>query len=294
MKKIKVIYSPKVVSESGSKISPSAGKPKLLAEKLQNDPTIEFVEPEPITVEDILRCHDEGYVGDILSLRKPNGFGTRSQSVVDSLPWTNGAMYTAAKLAYQTKEPTCAIVAGFHHAGYKGFENLGYFCTFNGLMIAAMKLVEADGLERVSIVDCDMHWGNGTDDILKHIPNNQQHKYTNISFGKYFGNYDTAENYLLYFASVRQQLQAFKPDLIIYQSGADVHVDDPFGGILTEEQMYERDIRMFTIAKELNIPITWTLAGGYQKDKDGGCSYVLKLHMNTFDACRKVYEYNTQ
>jgi hypothetical protein len=34
------------------------------------------------------------------------------------------------------------------------------------------------------------------------------------------------------------------------------------------------------------------LAGGYQKDKDGGCSYVLKLHMNTFDACRKVYEHN--
>ncbi len=66
-------------------------------------------------------------------------------------------------------------------------------------------------------------------------------------------------------------------------------MDDPFGGLLTEEQMYERDVRMFTIAKELNIPITWTLAGGYQKDKDGGCSYVLKLHMNTFDACRKVY-----
>lgn len=287
--KIKVVYSPKVVSESGSKVSPSAGKPKLLAEKLQNDPTIEFVEPEPVTVEDILRCHDEKYVNDILTLKQMNGFGTRSQSVVDSLPWTNGAMYTAAKLALETKEPTCAIVAGFHHAGYKGFENLGYFCTFNGLVIAATKLIDGGKCKRVSIVDCDMHWGNGTDDILDNL---KRYDITNISFGKYFGTYSSAENYLLYFASVRQQLQAFKPDVIIYQSGADVHVDDPFGGILTEEQMYERDIKMFTIAKELNIPITWTLAGGYQKDKDGSCNYVLKLHMNTFDACRKVYEHN--
>jgi acetoin utilization deacetylase AcuC-like enzyme len=91
--KIKVVYNPKVVSESGSKISPSAGKPKLLAEQLQNDPLVEFVEPEPVTVEDILRCHDPQYVEDIITLKKPNGFGTRSQSVVDSLPWTNGAMY---------------------------------------------------------------------------------------------------------------------------------------------------------------------------------------------------------
>jgi len=286
MMKIKVVYNPKVVSESGSKISPSAGKPKLLAERLQNDPMVEFVEPEPIDCKDILRCHDADYVQDILSLKRPNGFGSYSQSVVDSLPWTNGAMYTSTKLALETKEPTCAIVSGFHHAGYKGFENLGYFCTFNGLMIAATKLIDEGHCKRVSIVDCDMHWGNGTDDILKHL---KRYDITNISFGKYFGTYDSAENYLLYFASVREQLKVFKPDVIIYQSGADVHVDDPFGGLLTEEQMVERDIKMFTIAKELNIPITWTLAGGYQKDKDGGCSYVLKLHMNTFDACRKVY-----
>jgi acetoin utilization deacetylase AcuC-like enzyme len=288
--KIKVVYSPKVVAESGSKVSPSAVKPRLFAEYLQNSEykdIIEFVEPEAVTVEDICRCHDKQYVEDILSLKEPNGFGTKSQSVVDSLPWTNGAMYTAAKLAYQTKQPTVAIVAGFHHAGYAGFEQLGYFCTFNGLMIAAMKLVAEDGLKKVSIVDCDMHWGNGTDDILDKLkPSN----IANISFGKYFGPYSSAENYLLYFSSVKTQLQWFKPDVIIYQSGADVHIDDPFGGLLTEDQMYERDVKMFQIAKELDIPITWTLAGGYQKDKDGGCSYVLKLHANTFKAYQEVYK----
>src|SRR5581483_1558469 len=146
-KVIKVIYSPKIVAESGSKISPSATKPKLFAEYLQNseyNDIIEFVEPESVTAHDICRCHDEQYVTDIMSLKRPNGFGTKSQSIVDSLPWTNGAMYTATKLADQTKQPTCAVVSGFHHAGYSGFENLGYFCTFNGLMIAAMKLIAED------------------------------------------------------------------------------------------------------------------------------------------------------
>lgn len=290
MNPIKVVYSPKVVSED-HKVSPSAIKPKYLAEHLKTHSTlkdcVEFVEPIAVSRADILRCHSEEYVDGILNLQRKNGFGTISQSVVDSLPYTNGAMYLAAKLALETKEPTCAIVAGFHHAGYNGFENLGYFCTFNGLMIAAMKLVEDDGYKKISIVDCDMHWGNGTDDILDKVNKGQ---YTNISFGKYFGTMSTGDNYLLYFASVKEQLQWFKPDLIIYQSGADVHENDPFGGILTEEEMYERDIKMFTIAKELNIPITWTLAGGYQKDKDGGCSYVLKLHTNTFEACREVYE----
>ncbi len=73
---------------------------------------------------------------------------------------------------------------------------------------------------------------------------------------------------------------------IIYQSGADVHVDDPFGGVLNEEQMYERDKRMFQIAKDLRMPISWSLAGGYQLDK---YDLVLRLHTNTFKACREVY-----
>jgi acetoin utilization deacetylase AcuC-like enzyme len=289
--KIKVIYSVKGVAESGSKISPSAIKPKLLVEYLQTSPfkdIIEFVEPVALTREDFLRCHTEQFVDDILHLRKKNGFGTISQSVVDSLPWTNGTMYLATKLALEQRTPTCAMCSGFHHAGYEGYEGLGYFCTFNGLTIAAMKIVEEGKNTRVTIVDCDMHWGNGTDDILKVIDPHGE-KCRNISFGMLFHNPYEAKKYLAYFDKVRIQLEEFKPNVIIYQSGADVHVDDPFGGVLTEAEMYERDLRMFRLAKELGIPITWTLAGGYQLDKDGGCSYVLKLHENTFKACQEVY-----
>jgi hypothetical protein len=53
--------------------------------------------------------------------------------------------------------------------------------------------------------------------------------------------------------------------------------------------MYQRDLRMFQIAKEKQIPLTWNLAGGYQVEKDGSIDKVIQLHMNTFKACKEVY-----
>jgi acetoin utilization deacetylase AcuC-like enzyme len=289
---IKVVYNEKQVAHSGSKISPSAIKPKLMAELLLKHPelNLEFVDPVALSINDIKLCHEPSFVDDVMSLKRSNGFGTISESVVESLPWTNGAMYKAAKLAIEERKPTAALVSGFHHAGYKGFEGLGYFCTFNGLMITAIKLIN-EGCKHIAIVDCDMHDGNGTDDVLR-----QQHlapyadRCININFGRLFSRPNQAQNYLDYFDNVKQMLMASKPDVIIYEAGADVHINDPFGGILTEEQMYERDIKMFTIAKELNIPIAWCLAGGYQVI-DGKCDFVLQLHLNTFKACQQIYDY---
>ena len=289
MSKIKVLFGFNQVAESGCEISPSAAKPQYLSELLRKKFSryIEFVEPNPISVVDIKRCHDGQYVDDVMNLAIPNGFGTFSQSVVDSLPYTNGAMYDAALMAIKEKVPCAALVSGFHHAGWFGHKNLGYFCTFNGLMIAAEKLMAENGVEKVAIIDCDMHFGNGTEDIINRIDPDRK-RYLHITFGKLFTTPNDAKDYLNYFKTVRDEILRFKPDVILYQSGADVHVDDPFGGVLDELEMYDRDILMFKIAQENNIPICWNLAGGYQKD----FGYVLELHLNTFIACRQVYDFN--
>jgi acetoin utilization deacetylase AcuC-like enzyme len=276
-------------------VSPSAIKPKLFVDLLKESPykdIIEIVEPEPVSVDDIKRCHESNFVDDVLSLKRDNGFGTRSQSVVDSLPYTNGAMYTGAKLAIQNRVPVCAPVSGFHHAGYDGWYGLGYFCTFNGLVIAGEKLIHDKLCQKVAIIDCDMHFGNGTEHILPCI-DLEEKKYLHLTFGKYFFNPLQCKEYMMYFDTVERRMRTFLPDVIMYQAGADVHISDPFGGVLNQDQMYERDITMFSIAKDLNIPIVWNLAGGYQKDADGGCSYVLKLHENTLKACKEVYGVNS-
>jgi len=81
----------------------------------------------------------------------------------------------------------------------------------------------------------------------------------------------------------------FGPDLVIYQAGADTHVDDPLGGLLTSDQMRERDSTMFAIARRLSIPLTWNLAGGYQIEADGSIPRVVELHLNTFEEALKVW-----
>lgn len=292
--KIPVVFGNEQVAYSGNEQSPSAHKPEYMAHYLMRESKgfdINFVEPKPVQMRDFLRCHDEKYVRGVLNMTIPNGFGTKSKSVCDSLPYTNGAMYTAARLA-RPEQPTCALVSGFHHAGWAGQDKDANFCTFNGLMIAGLKLIEEDGFERVAIVDCDYHFGDGTTDILKRI--NSADKFLHVTFGKMFQVpkraadeivQKQASNYLAYFNTLRDQLNQFQPDVIIYQSGADVHVDDPYGGVLTTEQMYTRDVAMFRIAKDLSFPIAWNLAGGYQPD----LNKVLELHLNTFKACAEVW-----
>ncbi|MDD3051408.1 MAG: histone deacetylase, partial [Candidatus Cloacimonetes bacterium] len=66
--------------------------------------------------------------------------------------------------------------------------------------------------------------------------------------------------------------------ILFYQAGADPHVDDPLGGILTTEEMRKRDEIVFGFAKNTGIPIVWNLAGGYQSP----VSKVLDLHENTY------------
>jgi acetoin utilization deacetylase AcuC-like enzyme len=51
-------------------------------------------------------------------------------------------------------------------------------------------------------------------------------------------------------------------DLLLYQAGADPHIDDPLGGFLTTDELAERDRIVFSVAKEIGIPVVWNLAGG--------------------------------
>jgi len=78
-------------------------------------------------------------------------------------------------------------------------------------------------------------------------------------------------------------------DVILYQAGADPHVNDPLGGWLDDAQLQRRDELVFATAKELGVPIVWNLAGGYQRDAHGGIAPVLAIHAATARAAIEVY-----
>ena len=294
---MKVFYSPKQVVDQGEQNlagiikSPSAMKPKYIAEAIKDFTYIELVEPNPVIIDDLKLCHEASYVDNVMNLVVENGFGCKSKEVNASLLYTNGAMLDAARAA-TANSPSCALVSGFHHAGYHGWKGLGYFCTFNGLIITAMKLLQ-EHMSKITIIDCDMHWGNGTDNILSCKPELYR-QIKHITFGKVFHSSNDADEYLNELTvdengCVYSELAEYKPDVILYQAGADVHVNDPYGGIFNTEQIYERDLRIFRIAKSLNIPIAWNLAGGYQIEEDGSIDKVIEIHLNTFKACQEVY-----
>jgi acetoin utilization deacetylase AcuC-like enzyme len=252
---VKVFYTERMVADAQS-FSPSARKPRaVLASWLRRFPVLELVEPIAATVEQLCLAHDPDYVRGVLSLRRSNGFGNRLPEVAESLPWTNGAMLSAARAALIDG---CAVapVAGFHHACYA---QGGGFCTFNGLMVTAGTLHREKLLRRMGILDFDQHYGNGTTDIIRELGANWVEHY---SAGAWWEHAEEAERFLDEIPSIMKRFG--NCELLLYQPGADPHINDPLGGWLTTPQLRERDRRVFAACKRMGLPIAWNLAGGYQ------------------------------
>ncbi len=270
---IPVYYSPLMAADNDS-FSPSAAKPRAAVESwLKLGIPIDVIAPEPVTVEDLARAHLPAFVDAVLSCRIENGFHNRSAAVAKSLPYTSGAMLAAAREALRNGRVAAAPCSGFHHARYA---HAGGFCTFNGLMVTAMALHASGEATRVGILDFDQHYGDGTDNIINRLCIDWINHY---SAGEHYGFATEATRFL---SSIPGLVATMKDcDVILYQAGADPHIDDPLGGWLTTEQLYERDLLVFQAAAALGIPLAWNLAGGYQTP----LRRVLRIHDATMRAC---------
>jgi acetoin utilization deacetylase AcuC-like enzyme len=263
--------------------SPSAGKPMKVLRHWETNYAnlIKVKDFSPLTKEDLMLAHDPKYVNDVFDLKINNGFGNKLKQVAESLLYTSGSLYGAAVEALKFGGVTCSPTSGFHHAGYD--EAYG-FCTFNGLVITARKLVEEAGLAKtVTIIDCDQHPGDGTRSIVEKL----KLSYVKMwSFGEYLvsGDYKGEDQFL---KDLYSQMMAVDSDLIIYQAGADPHVNDPLGGMLSTETMRKRDEIVFTVAKEKGIPVVWNFAGRYQN-----MDVLFELHSNTLLEAQKTVKDN--
>lgn len=277
---IPVFYTPKMVADSRC-ASPSAAKPVKVVESWKQKFLIDVIEPTPVTADELARAHSRWYVDSILACEVDNGFDNRSPEVAASLPYTSGAMLSAARHALTTKKVAAAPCAGFHHAGPERAEG---FCTFNGLMVTALALKES-GVNRVGILDLDMHYGNGTDDIIREVKAHDWIKHF-TGGAKYFNAIQAPD----FFQQLPHVLAWMHDcDVVLYQAGADPHIEDPYGGWLTTDELRWRDAIVFNILSNMGVPVAWNLAGGYQTEKDGSIPKVLEIHDNTMRECVRVY-----
>lgn len=269
---MKIFYR-KEQSAAGTKYySPSPRKPALAVKSWKNlGCQIQIVSFDPVTRDQLKQVHDPDYVDGIFDGILNNGFGDRAPRIRKVLPYVSGSMVAATLNAYHTGETSLSPTSGANHAGY-GFG--GGFCTFNFLALAALEAHKA-GAKRVGIADCDMHWGNGTSNIIQTLEWDWIDHY---SFGPDITLARTDITQWKNSFTKRMEEMAANVDIIIYNAGADPHIDDPMGGVLSISDLKQRDQILFATAADHNVPVVASLAGGYQDPIDP----VLAIHDNMY------------
>lgn len=286
MKFIPVTYDHRMVADANS-YSPSAKKPAaVVSDWVERQLPIAITPVKPASVRTLEMAHHAGYVDAVLDCKIDNGFGNRSGKVAASLPWVVGSMVEAAIAAVTGKATgfgvACSPSAGFHHAGHA---RAAGFCTFNGLVITAMALKNLGLVRKVAIIDCDYHYGDGTQEIIDTLKLDFiQHWSAGLSFKHPI----QAKDFMLGLAYVAKHTMA-GTDLVLYQAGADQHRDDPLGGLLTTDELAQRDRTVFAMCREYDKPVAWNLAGGYQRDVNSTIEPVLALHRQTMQQCIDIF-----
>jgi acetoin utilization deacetylase AcuC-like enzyme len=214
---------------------------------------------------------------------------------------TGGGLLAAARRAL-TDGIAAAVVSGFHHAHADHGEG---FCTFNSLVVAA-ELLHAAGVPRIAVLDMDLHYGNGTASLAPARPyfftmsiyGNDYHQNAAFREVDTVRHTDGANHQSIALANgsgrdamlaaldggVGRILAWGRPDLVLYQAGADPYREDPYSPLtLDHDDLRERDRRVFEWARAAGIPIAWVRRGYPDTSK------VVRVHLNTFDAALEVY-----
>jgi acetoin utilization deacetylase AcuC-like enzyme len=179
----------------------------------------------------------------------------------------------------------CAVRPPGHHAT-RG-RAMG-FCMFNNVAVGAMHAIEAHGLERVCVLDFDVHHGNGTEDAFHEDPrvmlcSTFQHPYYPYS-GADSGNAHIVNVPLPamtdgrgFRAAVERfwmpALEAYKPQLVFVSAGFDAHRDDPLAYLKLDDEDYRWVTeRLVEVAdRHAQGRVVSTLEGGYNVEALGRC-----------------------
>jgi acetoin utilization deacetylase AcuC-like enzyme len=171
----------------------------------------------------------------------------------------------------------CNTAGGSHHA----FAAYGSgFCLFNDVAVAARVLLAEGLVERILVVDLDVHQGDGTAAIFVYEPRVftfSMHCRTNFPLRKQTSDLDLALDAGLedepYLALISEHLPGLledvRPDLVFYNAGVDPHVDDQLGRLaLSEQGLWRRERLVLETCLHAGVPVAGVIGGGYAADLD--------------------------
>lgn len=186
------------------------------------------------------------------------------------------------------------IAGGTHHA----YTNKGEgFCLLNDQAIAANWLIRRTSVNKVLIIDLDVHQGNGTAEIFNgrddvftfsmHGKNNYPLKKEVSDLDVELDDRTSDTEYLKILEGKLEEIKdRFDADFVFFQSGVDVLSTDKLGRLgLTLQGCRRRDQMVVEFVQDLGLPLVCTMGGGYSRDiRD-----IVNAHANTFEIVATYY-----
>ncbi len=220
------------------------------------------------------------------------------------LPWSESLLrrarasvqgtLTAGRIAIRERVAV-NLAEGTHHA----FPDRGEgYCVLNDIAIAIRCLQYDAWMQRMAVIDCDVHQGNGTAAVFAVEPDVftfSIHGANNYPLVKVPGSLDIplpdgtgdAEYLTRLESALPEILEGFRPGLVFYLAGVDPHEGDRMGRLrLTHAGLRRRDELVLTACRDAGIPVAIALGGGYGKELRG----TVEAHCNTVRAARAVFD----
>ncbi len=259
-----------------------------------------FIEPDVASFDLVTAAHAPDYVQAVfdanLSREAERRIGLpMTPSVSLRARAATAGTLLAARLAL-ANGIACNTAGGSHHAA----RDYGAgFCTFNDVAVAAAVLLAEGAVDRILVVDCDVHQGDGTAFIFENDPRVftfSMHGEKNYPVRRAASDLDIDlpdrmedEDYLAVLEdTLPGLLSRTRPDLVFYNAGVDPHRDDRLGRLaLTDEGLARRDAYVIETCLRQGRPVTGVIGGGYDHDVERLARRHAHLHRAAAAAIRR-------
>ena len=248
-------------------------------------PFLEYIDAPQASLAAIMRAHTPEYVETLQSRAPARGYMPLDPDTSMNPATWPAALHAAGAVIEATDQVIngslgnafCAVRPPGHHA--RPSTAMG-FCLLNNVAIGALHALEVRGLERVAIVDFDVHHGNGTEEIFSGDERVLMASFFQHPFYPYCGTENPAKNMVnvpLPAGTDGEKVRAvvdeiwmprldqFEPQLVIISAGFDAHREDDLGqmALVESDYAYMTQRLMELAARHCDGRLVSSLEGGY-------------------------------